>query len=284
MNTLLIDSNYLCHRARFAIHQELSHEGLNTRVIFGFLSEILKLRKQFETREFLFFWDSRRNVRREFFPGYKQRLPKSPEEQAEFERDMLQFNLLKNEILPQIGFRNIFRQTGYESDDLMAKLVLENTMYSWIIVTGDEDLYQLLGYCRIWHPAKGKMMSSQDLKTEYGINPIQWQDVKMIGGCTSDTVPGIPGVAEKTAIKFLRGELGKETKAYLMITSPEGKEIQDRNRMLVCLPYPGTKPVKIAEDKFDINAFRDICRKYGLKSFLYGDKLVEWNSLLGGSQ
>jgi len=282
MSVLLIDSNYLCHRARFAIHQELSHEGQSTRVIFGFLSEILKLYKQFETREFLFFWDSRRNIRKEFFPGYKQREPKSPEEQEEFERDMLQFNLLRNEILPQIGFTNNFTQTGYESDDLMAKLLQSCSLYAWIIVSGDEDMYQLLNHASVWQPAKGKLVTTKDLREEYGISPIQWCDVKMIGGCVSDTVPGIPGVAEKTACKYLRGELGKETKAYLMITSPEGLEIRDRNRMLVCLPYPGTKLVKIAEDKFDMNAFRDICRQYGLKSFLIGDKLVEWNELLGG--
>jgi len=278
--TLLIDSNYICHRARFAIHRELSHEGQDTKVIFGFLMELLQLHRQFDTREFLFFWDSRKNKRKEIYPGYKLREPRSDEDEEQFQKDLLQFRLLKCNVLPQIGFRNSYCQTGYESDDLMARLVMRNSLQSWVIVTGDEDMYQLLDYCTVWHPAKKLLYDKTELWKEYGITPIQWIDVKMIGGCTSDTVPGIPGVAEKTAAKYLRHELKPESRAFLMIESPEGKEIQQRNRELVALPLDKTPTVSIDKDSLNLYGLKEICQQYGLSSFLHGERWQEWVSFL----
>jgi len=96
----------------------------------------------------------------------------------------------------------------------------------------------------IWN---GKMMLTEAwLIGEYGIAPSQWADVKAIAGCSSDGVEGVRGVGEKTAAKFLRGNLKPASKAHQAIVA--GNNVWRRNLPLVRLPFPGVGKFDLESD------------------------------------
>src|SRR3990167_5779831 len=157
---LVIDSNFLCYRALFTMG-ELSADEARTGVIFGFLLEVLKLAKKFNTNKFFFCWDSRKSKRRRIYPDYKQRgKEKTPDEIVLIKEAYQQFTILRTEILLAMGFRNNFIQAGLESDDLMACLSLIPKNRPMTIVSPDEDLLQMLDYgVDIW---TGKKLVTRD--------------------------------------------------------------------------------------------------------------------------
>lgn len=147
-----------------------------------------------------------------------------------------------------------------------------------VICTTDQDLYQLLtpNVC-IFNARNNKWYTDHDFKREYGIEPKIWKRVKAIGGCKSDNVIGVPipqpdpdkkqmHVGEKTALNFIKGDLGENTKAYQAITSKEGKKIINRNKSLVILPMKDTPNFNIQRDRPSEVGLQKVCTKYGFKS------------------
>ena len=278
---LIIDSNYLCHRA---IHTTgpLSHKGKPTGVIFGFLNQLYTLGQTVRPDEVVFVWDSRKSKRRQRYPFYKNRGHNEPNEDliAAFS----QFSELRCHILPGLGFSNNFIQSGYEADDLIAKIVKEESEPKFITASGDQDLYQLLDYTEMFSMSKSshiKQMTKRIFTQEYGIKPLDWIKVKQIAGCPSDTVPGIKGVGEATAFKYILGQLNPESVKYKAIEA--GRDIINRNEWLVKLPLPGTKKYEIDRSQFDKFRLRDLCKDLGFTKLLDDyNRLDEWNTYFGG--
>jgi DNA polymerase-1 len=271
VTTLLIDSNGIGFQAAYG-YQGLDDDQVASGIRYSFMSRLLSLAKRFKTNRFVFFWDSRRNIRKIIFPAYKLKRSEDSEILRLKEQCHPQFKLLRQTILPACGFRNIFMQTGYESDDLIAKVVHSNealqTPKRMVIVSGDEDLYQLLTpNCSMWIPRKGIMFTYEDFREEYGIVPAQWSSVKAIAGCKSDEIPGIDGVGEKSVLRYLRGELNKSSSYYKKIQCEEGINAELFFRPLVELPMEGTKPCKIVKDELNFKGFIQVCRDYDLYSF-----------------
>jgi DNA polymerase-1 len=280
---LIVDCNGLGYRYLFGL-SDLSHGVSKTGVIFGFLSSLLELAEKFKTDQFVFCWDSRQSYRKLIEPGYKNR-PVDPEKKELVESGLNQFALLRKEILPAMGFRNIFMQTGYEADDLIA-WTINRCPDSYMIVTGDSDLLQLLREhhlypVRIWNFRTKAIISVIDFRNKYGLEPWQWSRVKAIGGCQTDDVPGISGVAEKTAIQYLNGSL-KEGKIKARIESEEGKATIARCWNLVALPFAGDRPITITgesmvdNEKFYSLDFMDVFRQYGMGSFSEHSAFEKW--------
>jgi len=266
---LVIDSPYLGHIARF------SHGSLDNGVVFGFLRQVLTLARRFNTDRFVFAWDSQKSHRRILFNfEYKANRHKdlTEEEKQDLQSTYEQFTILRKEVLPRIGFKNIFMQTGKESDDLIATIVHKTEVDEKIVVSSDNDLYQLLNFCGLYNLRTKTLYMKEDLKNEYGIAPIDWIHVKAIAGCVSDNIKGLNGIGEKTAAKFLRTELGKNTKAWKTITAPENQLTIKDNFRLVQLPMEGTKEIRLTkedfQDEFDLDAFVGVCELYGFRSFL----------------
>jgi DNA polymerase-1 len=282
MKTLIIDSNYLGYAAAYTM-KDLSHDDVATGVLFGFMSRVLSMGHHFETNDFVFCWDSRKSKRKDKHSFYKVHRVKT--DPAEIERKVIigkQFKILRKTILPKIGFKNVFVQRGYESDDIIMKIVQKWKMKDPIVVTADEDLYQCLDYARVFLPNKKKMMTTYRFREEYGILPVSWARVKRIAGCSSDEVPGIVGVGEKTAIKFIKGALKKDSVAYKKITSEEGKNIIRRNHPLVTLPFQGTQTPERRKNEFSSSGLREVALKYGMESFLSGERQEEWRHFFKG--
>lgn len=282
---LIIDANFICHQARYATGS-LGFKSLRTGIIFGFLSSILQLGQQFRTNRLVFCWDDKKNsIRKTISEDYKanRTKDKTDEEKKEDRIAYKQFDAIREDILPDIGFQNNFIQTGLEGDDLMARIAKDRPFERVIIVTEDQDLYQTLryGHVAVYHPRKKKYMTGDGFQRKYGIPPVQWLAVKMMAGCTTDNVAGIEGVGEKTAIKFLRHELKESSVVYQRIVSFGGQLTLGHNQVLVKIPHIATQRMRIVPDEFSKSGFMRTCSEYGLKSFI-GHRIKEWKHFFQG--
>jgi DNA polymerase-1 len=283
MKVLLIDANSICHRAKHKFGK-LTYKGKNTGVIFGFFHELLFLLNKFHPDVLACCWDGSSSIREDIYPQYKEKrknkkLSLSTEEKASNNMFHGQFEMLRANIFPNIRWTNNFVFNGYEGDDLMASII-NNNKDEFVIVSSDEDLYQLLSdRVSLYDLGKKRVYTNVDFQTEYGINPLQWANVKSIAGCTSDEVAGIQGVGVKTAIKFLHNELKPSTKVFDGITSDQGREIIRRNLSLVQLPLKGTPRIKLShKQKIRIDKLTDCFNYYGMFSMI--KKEDEWKKLL----
>jgi len=269
---LILDCNYLCHRAKYSTGG-LSHENTPTGVIYGFLKTISHFQEFFNTPHVIFCWDSKYSKRKKIFPKYKvnrkNKYKDMDEEAVRFEKEFRwQMTMLRKKYLPEIGYKNVFVQKGYEADDLIASICMNLPMLDKaIIISSDQDLYQLINsQTSFYNPAKMKILTMQRFKKKYGIEPYLWREVKIIAGCSTDGIPGVEGVGEKTAIKYLRKELKETTKAYQKITSKIGSNLYKRNDRLIGLPFKGTKIFKLREDKISQEGWNRVMKLLGMKS------------------
>lgn len=267
MNTwLVLDVHYLAHRA-FHSTKGLSWEGRPTGVIFQFLKSIQTFKDEFQTDRIAFCFEHPHLFRRDLHPGYKQRRhkQKSPEEQRSYSELSIQISELRLRYLPKIGFRNIFYVPGMEADDILASIALNYSMEDRVVlVTADSDLYQCLRKnVMIYSPQKQKLFTKKWFLKHYGFHPRKWAILKAITGCKGDEVPGIGGVGEITALKFMRGELPADGRVFRMIKGSE--ELVKRNLDLVKLPFKPC-PVDLLEDKIDLKGWKDVCRILGMRT------------------
>ena len=298
---ILIDSMSLCHNAFHALKKKpLTCRGDDVGTIYGFLNSVLDIFQQFkktpnlctdlDASEMVFIWDSRVNERKTiYFEEYKikradKRKELTKEEEAALYDMFDQAEELRTEILPDLGFKNIFIQEGKEGDDILGSIVLDDEYIydDFIMVTSDKDMYQLLSpNCSFYNSRKG-LYTYHDFREEWGIVPEQWIDVKAIGGCVSDCVPGVPGVAEKTVCQYLNNELKETSKKYQAITSEYGRAVANFNRVLVELPFPGTDFFDITSSSLNRDHFFELFEDLKFNSFLK-DRDDEWDELIKSS-
>ena len=274
---IIIDSSYLCYRAAFTMG-DLSHEDKGTGVIFGFLSQIHQLAKKFDYPNFIFAWDSRKSFRRDLYHDYKKKNKEMTPEMIELmEVAKPQFQEIRINVLPILGFKNTFIQVGIEADDIIAMILEGDVTKEFTTISSDNDLYQLLGHrFQMYDPKKKEFYSAKDFINEYGINPDEWAKVKSIAGCDTDNVKGILNVGVKTAIKYVKGEL-KGSKVKLI---QESSDIIHMCSTLVSLPHPRTLPVHLTKDEFSFANFETMCLNYGFRSFLKKGVYEEWKEIL----
>jgi len=272
---LILDVKYLCYRTRYAMGNDLSYMGTPTTIIYGFLKDLIGLQDKFRTRNLLFCFDSKTSRRKKLYPEYKSNRHNKEFTDEEFEFEMaFQYQVvqLRKKYLPEIGYHNIFQVKGLEADDIMASLALNfrepTCKDKAILITADQDLYQCISpHVTFYSPNDRKELTLQGFTQKYGIHACQWAWLKSIAGCSTDGVKGVRGVGEKTAIKYITGQLGIKTKAHCYITNDEGKEIIKRNKALVKLPFKGTPEFKIEKDELSIKGWERVCKQLGFKSF-----------------
>jgi 5'-3' exonuclease len=263
MVRLLIDCNCLCYKSLFAMG-DLSHEEKRVGVVFGFIKQILTLAKKFETNRFVFCWDHRNSYRKIEYPSYKvkRHSKEQTEEQILDITDAFrQFDEIRELVLPTMGFSNIYQQSGYEADDLIAYVAMRRPDDT-VIVSTDNDLLQLIYQDRLCpikiYNFKGITDEAEFRKAWFGIPPIKWSYVAGV----------------------LKG------KSLEKIESPEGKEIFRRNLPLVALPYNGIRPINLPEQKEDdiyAAKFKSVFGQYGFKSLLKEEEVAKWSkSFFGG--
>lgn len=281
MNDRLVyfDASWLAHRAKWTMK---SIAGSGTEIIFGFLEQMRAtcLGPRVRSNRVAFFFDSRHSFRRDVFPAYKaKRRNKTPEELAEAGSMADQLKKLRKEILPDIGFP-CFRQSGLESDDLIAQACEDNPTKA-VIITADEDLLQCISPDVHWFdPSRDKYMVLATMIHEKRVSPADWVAVKCMAGCQTDGVPGIPGVGEKTATDFL-WRLVSPAKT-MKISGSEAQAIAMRNWGLIALPHPATRPVVVPEVKYNSDALFKWAGKLGFTSYLEPHRKRAWETFFAG--
>lgn len=268
-NFLLFDVNFLAHRA-FHSTGGLSNNGDPTGVLFGVFRAFDELQDRFATNRVAFCFDHGRGLREQACPFYKESRRKrtlTEQQDAALQGFRHQVEKLKFEYLNRMGYKNINYKTGYEADDVIAAIIKGNKNNEFIIISADHDLYQLLSQnVSMWNPITHTLMTKVSFKKKYGITPRQWIAVKAIAGCSSDDIPGVRGVGETTAIKYIRGELAGTSAAYKNIQA--AAETIAANYPLIELPYSGLKTIPLLEDNLDIQQKHRVYRMLGFRSMM----------------
>lgn len=201
---IIIDGNSIASRAFYALPLLSNSQGLHTNAVFGFTTMLLKLLEDQKPTHFLVAFDAGKvTFRHKDYAEYKGGRLKTPPELSE------QFPLMR-EMLDAFGIRK-FELEGYEADDIIGTLTLaaaELPEMEVMVVTGDKDMLQLATeQVTIALTRKGisemELFGPPEIKEKYGLTPKQIIDLKGLMGDASDNIPGIPGVGEKTALKFL---------------------------------------------------------------------------------
>ena len=201
---VIIDGNSLVNRAFYAIQRPMmTKEGLYTQGVYGFLSMLQKIRKDYQPTHMLVAYDRKAPTFRHLEYGeYKAGRRKMPLELA------MELPVLKD-VLDAMGIKQ-FETDGFEADDIIgttAKMAEAEGIPAFII-TGDKDALQLAtDKTSVIITKKGisefKLYDDAAMIEEYGFDHEQFIDYKGLRGDTSDNIPGIPGVGEKTATKLL---------------------------------------------------------------------------------
>jgi DNA polymerase-1 len=202
---LLMDGHSMAYRAFFALPVEnfTTAMGQPTNAIYGFASMLANtLRDEAPTHFAVAFDVSRKTWRSEEFPEYKANRAKTPDEfkgQVELIGELLDAMQVKR-----------FAVEGYEADDVIATLATQATAegFEVSIVTGDRDSFQLItDDVTVLYPTKGvselTRFTPEKVEEKYGLTPAQYPDFAALRGDPSDNLPGIPGVGEKTATKWI---------------------------------------------------------------------------------
>ncbi|MDP6339602.1 MAG: DNA polymerase I [Candidatus Marinimicrobia bacterium] len=201
----LIDGYAMLYRAHFAMIRNplINSKGMHTSALFGFINQVLKLLRQ-EKPDYLIaaFDSSKKTFRHERYPEYKATREKMPEEM----REQLPYlwKLLEAMRIPTL------EEPGYEADDIigtLAKRANENDLDTYI-VSGDKDFMQLVNdhiflYTPSGRQAEIKVYDREGVKEKWGVPPEKIIDLLGLMGDSSDNVPGVMGVGEKTAVKLL---------------------------------------------------------------------------------
>ena len=200
----LIDGNSLAYRAFFALPESIAtSDGRPTNAIFGFASMLVKLITDHGVAPTVVVWDAGSSGRKEVYPAYKAQRAKQPDLLRE------QWPSLAP-LVDAFGYTNL-RVDGYEADDVIASLAEQARTQGIpvMIVTGDRDAFQLVGDgVRVMATARGitetKVYDEQAVLDRYGIGPRLIPDFYGLKGDTSDNIPGVPGIGEKTASDLLQ--------------------------------------------------------------------------------
>ncbi len=199
----LIDGPSLVYRAFFALPESIATStGVPTNAIFGFASMLVKILTEYGVCPTVVAWDAGMSGRSELFADYKAQRRSRP--------DLLKAQWPAMEPLVEaFGYSNV-RVEGYEADDVIASLA-EQALHASppvpvMIVTGDRDAFQLIddaGLIKVMATARGitetKIYDRQAVVDRYGIAPALIPDFYGLKGDTSDNIPGVPGIGEKTA-------------------------------------------------------------------------------------
>jgi DNA polymerase I len=204
----LIDGPSLVYRAFYALPESIATStGVPTNAIFGFASMLVKIVTEYGVRPTVVAWDAGTSGRTELFAEYKSTRRSRP--------DLLKQQWPAMEPLVQaFGYRNV-KIEGYEADDVIASIteraLTAATPVPVMIVTGDRDIFQLIdedGHVKVMATARGitetKIYDRQAVIDRYGIPPELIPDFYGLKGDTSDNIPGVPGIGDKTASELIQ--------------------------------------------------------------------------------
>ena len=206
MKLLAVDGNSIINRAFYGVKPLTTRDGQFTNAIFGFLNILFKIKEETHPDMVVFAFDLRApTFRHKMYSGYKAQRKGMPEELAQ------QMEPLK-QILCLMGYPMLSIE-GFEADDILGTLAAKcrENGDECVIATGDRDSFQLVGDGVTVRLAVTKMgqsaaeiIDTAAINERYGISPRQLIDVKSLMGDSSDNIPGVAGIGEKTALTLIQ--------------------------------------------------------------------------------
>lgn len=275
---IIIDGSSLMYRAFFALPLLTASNGAYTNAIMGFANMLGKILTEYEPDNIVVAFDkSRQTFRTQMYEEYKGQRAKTPDELKS------QIPLLRD-FLETLGIAFV-EMDNYEADDIIGTLAVKaaDKDYEALIVTGDKDALQLIRpNVKVMLTKRGIMdmqiFDEDAFKEKYaGLEPIKLIDIKALMGDSSDNIPGVPGIGEKTALKLL-GEYGDLDNLLANIDKLSGKKLKERleeNQNLARLSYKLATiccdvEIDFVPEKFallpDMEKMQAFCQKYELKT------------------
>jgi len=200
---MLIDGNSLMYRAFYAMSPVLNDKGIYTNAVYGFINMLLKATEDYTPSHIAVAFDMHgKTFRNDLYDDYKANRSETPQELRP------QFDLIKD-VLASMEIQ-IIELPKYEADDILGTMskMAKKEGYKTLIVTGDRDILQLINEdVNVYMTVKGisqvQIFDTAKVNEKYTLLPGQIIDMKGLMGDSSDNIPGVKGVGEKTAIKLL---------------------------------------------------------------------------------
>lgn len=224
---MIIDGSSLLFRAFFALPPLKSALGTPTNAVYGFLTMLIKLYEEIHPDYIAVAFDKgRQTFRTEMYSEYKGNRPDAPEDLRP------QFSLIQD-VLKAMGIC-VIEEEGFEGDDILGSLSKKfaSSELAVQIITGDRDNLQLVSdYSHVFLTKKGISdmleITLENMQDLYGYEPDKVIQMKALMGDSSDNIPGVPGVGEKTAFKLI-SEYGDLESIYENIDTISGKKLKER--------------------------------------------------------
>ena len=224
MKLMVLDGNSIINRSFYGIRPLTTRDGLYTHAVYGFLTTLQRLLDEEKPEGLCVTFDRREpTFRHEADADYKATRHAMPEELA------VQMPVLK-QVLDAMDLPR-YELVGFEADDLIGTISRRCEAAGWdcIIVTGDKDSLQLVTEhtkVKLVSTRMGqtttKDMTPETFREQYGFDPIHMIDLKALMGDTSDNIPGVPGVGEKTAMALVQ-RYGSIDEIYRLLPDIEAK-------------------------------------------------------------
>ena len=261
---LLIDGNNMAFRVHYT-HRNLTANGEPTGVLYGSIQSVRNFKEMFSNARIICCWDTRKNLRKKLSSEYKAKRKINSDRKRIFD----QLPKLKV-LLSTLGVSST-EYSGLEADDLLAIL---SKLDESIIVSNDEDLYQLLNSkVKMLKPKKKELYTHSDFVNEFNITSDKWAEVLAMAGKGSNDLKGLPGIGRITAIKYLRN---KKIRDDLNKIIENNKHKTLENLALTTLPFKSIIP-KIQRSTTNRNTFHRLCTQYRFTSIL--KEFKNWEQL-----
>ncbi len=276
----LIDGNSLAYRAFFALPESIgTSDGRPTNAIYGLASMLVKIIDEHHPAGVVVAWDAGMSGREVTYDLYKaQRKPRPDLLREQWPHLM--------PLVEAFGYTNV-RVEGYEADDVIASLVRQarEQGIEVMVVTGDRDAYQLVADgVRVMSTSRGitetKIYDREAVAERYGVPPELITDLMGLRGDTSDNIPGVPGIGEKTATQLLQefgslddvlANVDKVSGAKRKQNLVEHAEDARMSKQLATLQYEIETGVDLAAamgSEPDRGALRDFMREFELRAVM----------------
>jgi len=271
----LIDGSSYLYRAYFAIKRLSSPSGFPTNAIYGFTQMLLKLLKDYKPEHLAMVFDvGRVTFRTELYPAYKANRAEMPvdlRQQVGPIRD-----LVRAFSIPVVELE------GYEADDLIGTLTArwEAQGGNVVVVTGDKDLMQIVTeQTTLLDTMKNITSAIPQVHERFGVGPDGVIDILGLAGDTSDNIPGVPGIGEKTAIKLIQefgsldsllaradevpGKVGEKLREF----SGQARLSRTLATIIKDVPYE-LHPDELAAREPDTARLNDLFKEYGFHTLI----------------
>ena len=218
----LVDGSSYIYRAYYALRSLSTSSGFPTNAIFGFCNMLLKVIKDHGPDHMAIVFDAKGpTFRHEMYAEYKANRPSMPDDLAS------QIPHIKKIIN---GFRiPVLEMAGFEADDIIGTIAkeIEKMGIDIVIVTGDKDMFQLItDHITVLDTMKDEKYGIKEVIDRFGVEPHRLVDVMGLAGDTSDNIPGVPGIGEKTAVELIK-KFGTMEDLFNNVSQVQGKRRQE---------------------------------------------------------